>query len=316
MAKISQPVVEVRIPTYKRPQMLGECLDSLLAQTWTDWRAIVFDDSSSREAKPVVEMRGDSRIHYRANPVRFGAAANLNQCFRTASLLPGSTFAFCLEDDNWLYPHAIAANIKIISESGCSIMMRNQDIINRNKAELSPSGETTLGNWFSRTGPVSPLELYARTVFFTGISNGALFWRTDANSNLQDRHEVIDSSLQEYIRCWQISDPVYVALEPAAAYSNPSNITNRYYTKDKSFSRALQNYHERLFVLYGDSFLDLVLALACEYNLQLFALKTLSNLANFKVLYSLVKRGAAPSPRFFLTGAIKKAVVRSPLSLT
>ena len=96
-------LVEVRIPTYKRNDMLSACLDSLISQTWSHWKAIIFDDANDSETRRLVLSKGDSRLTYKPNPVRVGAAANLNQCFQTRGYIRDSVYACCLEDDNWLY---------------------------------------------------------------------------------------------------------------------------------------------------------------------------------------------------------------------
>ncbi len=46
--------VEVRITTYKRPDLLKRCLNSLLGQTFQDWQAYIFDDSPDQEGKTVL----------------------------------------------------------------------------------------------------------------------------------------------------------------------------------------------------------------------------------------------------------------------
>jgi hypothetical protein len=83
----------------------------LVAQTYSSWVALVFDDSPLQEAKTIVESFNDSRLIYKPNHQNLGASKNLNQCFDTKPYLNGN-FAFVLEDDNWIYPDFIESNIK------------------------------------------------------------------------------------------------------------------------------------------------------------------------------------------------------------
>src|SRR5438876_1081588 len=96
-------VVEVRVPTYRRPRLLRRALDSLVAQGYKDWRCIVFDDSPDREAEWVCNGLADPRIVYVSNNKRLGAGPNLDQCFRKRAYCAGDLFCV-LEDDNYLQP--------------------------------------------------------------------------------------------------------------------------------------------------------------------------------------------------------------------
>lgn len=306
-------LVEVRIPTYKRNEMLSSCLDTLISQSWQNWQAIIFDDANDAKTRNVVQDKRDSRFTYKANPARLGAAANLNQCFQTKGYHKDSAYACCLEDDNWLYPNTIESNIDSLKSRDACIMMRNQDVFTRTSKCIEPSGKTTLLPWFLESRLYAPIELAARSVFYTGISNGALFWRTDAKSNLQDPYSVVDPSLQEYIRCWQIQEPVYVRLDPALAYSDPSEKTHRHYTTDKSFSRALQEGHNKLLKEYGHQFVREAHECAKLFCKEDMLSQSLSNIATWQSLTALRSERLPVQPVFALRGLIKRYLVSSPI---
>ena len=52
------------IPTYNRAAFLPKAIESVLAQTYTDWEMIVVDDGSTDNTKEVVLQYSDSRITY------------------------------------------------------------------------------------------------------------------------------------------------------------------------------------------------------------------------------------------------------------
>lgn len=73
-----QPLVSVIIPTYNRVHLLGETLESLLAQTYRNWECIVVDDGSGDTTYELVEFycERDSRIQYYQRPSHLPKGAN------------------------------------------------------------------------------------------------------------------------------------------------------------------------------------------------------------------------------------------------
>ncbi len=53
--KIDIPAISVVIPMYNAEKYIGECLDSILAQTFQDFEVIVVDDCSTDKSRDIVE---------------------------------------------------------------------------------------------------------------------------------------------------------------------------------------------------------------------------------------------------------------------
>lgn len=64
------PLVSIIIPTYNRAHLIGETLDSVLAQTYTNWECIIVDDGSSDNTDEVVGkyLKKDPRFKYYHRP--------------------------------------------------------------------------------------------------------------------------------------------------------------------------------------------------------------------------------------------------------
>jgi glycosyltransferase involved in cell wall biosynthesis len=90
------PRVSVLIRAYRRPALLANAIESVLAQTYADFEVVVSDDSG--ELGPVCERLQDSRVRYGANPAPLGPAANLR---RAAQLARGELLAILNDDDRW-----------------------------------------------------------------------------------------------------------------------------------------------------------------------------------------------------------------------
>ena len=97
-AMSNQPFVTVVIPTFNHAKLLRRALDSVVAQTFDNWEAIVINNFSTDETIEVVESYQDDRIkliNFKNNGV---IAASRNQGIKNAR---GTYIAFLDSDDNW-----------------------------------------------------------------------------------------------------------------------------------------------------------------------------------------------------------------------
>lgn len=75
---MTQPLVSIIIPTYNRAHLIGETLDSVLAQTYTNWECIVVDDDSTDNTNEVLQAycNKDDRFKYFKRPDQKSKGAN------------------------------------------------------------------------------------------------------------------------------------------------------------------------------------------------------------------------------------------------
>ncbi len=71
-------LISIIIPTYNRAHLIGETLDSVLAQTYQDWECIVVDDGSTDATGEVMVqyIEKDARIQYLERPSNKSKGAN------------------------------------------------------------------------------------------------------------------------------------------------------------------------------------------------------------------------------------------------
>ena len=64
------PLVSIIIPTYNRVHLIGETLDSIIAQTYQNWECIVVDDGSTDGTDELMAayVGQDSRFQYHHRP--------------------------------------------------------------------------------------------------------------------------------------------------------------------------------------------------------------------------------------------------------
>jgi glycosyltransferase involved in cell wall biosynthesis len=61
---MSSPLVTVLTPTYNHEKFIGNCVRSVLAQTFHDWEQVIVDDSSTDDTERVINKFEDERIRY------------------------------------------------------------------------------------------------------------------------------------------------------------------------------------------------------------------------------------------------------------
>lgn len=251
---VNQNTVEIRIPTYKRPALLQRALNSVLQQSYSDWIAIVFDDSPEQEAKSIVQSYEDPRLIYQPNGTNLGGAGNIDQAFYTGSYMNKAGYATALEDDNWWYPDFLKFNVEALQTENVQILLRNQEVWEHKSGnDLFNTGRTTRGEWMQE-GVISPFSLHSYLFFFEGVSNGGMFWETNCNSDLQVGETINDPGLQEYCRTLQIKEPILFKSEPFAIWTKMrrDDIT-RHISKNRVWGRGRQALLNYLTRCYGNS---------------------------------------------------------------
>ncbi|WP_010140162.1 glycosyltransferase family 2 protein [Oceanicola sp. S124] len=98
------PLFSIVIPCYNAAATLAATLDSLLAQTFTDWEALIIDDGSQDDSLRVAAIYGarDRRFRLMRNTGK-GPSEARNMAISEAG---GEILAFCDADDLWL-PHKL-----------------------------------------------------------------------------------------------------------------------------------------------------------------------------------------------------------------
>jgi glycosyltransferase involved in cell wall biosynthesis len=107
---LENPTVSVVIPAFNRSTLVTQAVDSVLAQTYTDYEIIVVDDGSTDDTKAALAQYGD-RVRYIYQENR-GASAARNAGVRNAK---GRYIAFLDSDDLWL-PAKLEKQVAVLEE--------------------------------------------------------------------------------------------------------------------------------------------------------------------------------------------------------
>lgn len=94
------PQVSIGMPVYNGEKFLREALESVCAQTFTDFELIISDNASTDSTEAICREYAakDKRIRYVRQPANFGAKANFEYVLDEAL----GTYFMWLGDDDWL----------------------------------------------------------------------------------------------------------------------------------------------------------------------------------------------------------------------
>ena len=105
-----RPTVSLCTPAYNGARYIGETIESVLAQTFTDFELIVVDDHSDDDTAEIVATFTDERIRLERNGSNLGGEANWN---RTIALASGRYVKLLCQDDT-LYPDCLARQVDVL----------------------------------------------------------------------------------------------------------------------------------------------------------------------------------------------------------
>lgn len=93
-----RPTVSLGLPVFNGENYLEEAIESILAQTYTDYELILSDNASTDGTEQICRRHAsrDPRIQYHRNRINLGAAPNFNRTFEIAE---GTYFKWCAHDD-------------------------------------------------------------------------------------------------------------------------------------------------------------------------------------------------------------------------
>lgn len=209
--RMPSTTVEVRMPTYNRPDWLDRAIGSLLNQSHQDWRAIVLDDANSSETKAQVAAYSDDRMCYHANGVNLGVTKALSKAFRPEPFFEGTAFACVLEDDNFWHPSFIESNLKRTIRENVDICASEVNVLFGTKPqELRDANVKLMQPILSDfTGIVGRRERLVSALLGCGIPNSTYFWRLHCGVDLSVPHVSVNQFSQEKLRAALLDRPCH-----------------------------------------------------------------------------------------------------------
>ena len=164
VAPALSPLVSVVIPAYRAAAYLGAALDSVAAQTWSQWEVLVFEDGAYDDTPALVAAfaaRTANRVELVRSPANLGVSRARNALL---ALARGTHIAFLDADDTW-EPDHLAHALELLAGADADWFIGGANHIDRQgrcvrrdliPAPLPPPAIPTalLGHNFVLTGAV------------------------------------------------------------------------------------------------------------------------------------------------------------------
>jgi len=118
--KNNKPQVSIGLPVYNGENYLKEAIDSILAQTFTDFELIISDNASTDKTPGICREYAakDPRIRYYRNEKNQGASWNFNNVFKLST---GEYFKWAAHDD-LIAPDYISKCVEVLDKDNTIIL--------------------------------------------------------------------------------------------------------------------------------------------------------------------------------------------------
>ncbi len=112
-------LVSIITPCYNSADFIAETIESILAQTYTNWELLITDDCSKDNTIEIIQSYADkdARIKVFRLEKNSGGGVARNNSIKQAQ---GRYIAFCDSDDRW-YPNKLEKQIAFMKQNDCAL---------------------------------------------------------------------------------------------------------------------------------------------------------------------------------------------------
>lgn len=127
------PLVSIIIPTYNRANLIGETLNSILAQSYNNWECIVVDDGSIDNTAEILSsyVKKDSRIKYCHRPSHHLSGGNGARNYGLKKAI--GAYLIFFDSDDIMTPDHLVVKVEAMIMYKCDYVITKTKFINNKK---------------------------------------------------------------------------------------------------------------------------------------------------------------------------------------
>lgn len=272
----SSPLITVFMPVYNTEDFLKEAIESILAQSYSNFELLIIDDGSTDNSINIIESFKDKRIRLVKNKKNMGLPYTRN---RGLELAKGEYIAI-MDSDDISHEKRLENQLDfLLKNRGIAIIVSNFKLIYGN-GKIKKSG---MPNW-------NPEEIKAQLLFRNFILNSSAMIRKDFIKKSGIKYNEEFFACQDYmfwVECLKFGE-IYREKKHLLSYrTGHENITSNSKKKKKNARAKLINFiHETALNLFGFELTN------SEKNLyySLFGEENNLNIKNYSDSVDLLKK--------------------------
>jgi len=155
---MQNPLVSIIIPTYNRVRLIGETLDTVLAQTYKNWECIVVDDGSTDGTNKLLfkYCKNDARFQYRHRPADRPKGAN--SCRNYGIEVSEGEYIILFDSDDLMLPNHVEIKISNI------VLHKSDYVITKTKFFNYSEGNLLLDNNYNFDNKISAYNYISQKI--------------------------------------------------------------------------------------------------------------------------------------------------------
>jgi glycosyltransferase involved in cell wall biosynthesis len=140
-----EDLVSIIVATYNRASVIGETLDSVICQTYSNWECIIVDDGSTDSTQQLVQgyMQNEPRIKYFVRPETLVKGPNSTRNYGIKKSI--GSFIMSLDSDDWILENHLEAKMAIFNSNlAIDAVLSKTIMVDNDKNELMKEHRTFL----------------------------------------------------------------------------------------------------------------------------------------------------------------------------
>lgn len=113
MRRIGDPIISVCMPVFNGAQYIGASIESVLAQTYQNFRLIICDNCSTDDTADIVKKFRDPRLRCIRNEKNLGLVGNQNRCIEVAE----TKYVTIWHDDDIMMPENLERKVALLENN-------------------------------------------------------------------------------------------------------------------------------------------------------------------------------------------------------